>query len=71
MRKRRKCRDDWYAKDRQLGCGRIYTPKGRAIFDSQVKPIVRSNTCMRFSCLSMPRDRAVDAIVRTPDLTEQ
>lgn len=44
MMKRRKCRDDWYAKDRQLGCGRIYTPKGRAIFDSQVKLIVRSNT---------------------------
>ena len=42
--KKRKCRSDWYAKDRQLGCGRLYTPKGRKIFDSQVIQITNTNT---------------------------
>ena len=36
MRKKKKCRADWFAKDRQLGCGRQYTPTGHKIFDSQV-----------------------------------
>ena len=31
-----KCRDDWYARDYQLGCRRKYTPEGEKIFDSQV-----------------------------------
>ena len=35
--KRSGCRSDWYAQDHQLGCGRLYTPEGEKIFDSQVE----------------------------------
>lgn len=37
MKKKSKCRSDWFAKDRQLGCGRKYTESGEKIFDSQVR----------------------------------
>lgn len=39
MRRKKKCRSDWYAKDRHLGCPRRYTPDGKKIFDSQVRQI--------------------------------